>query len=688
MAHLSHFGLENFRVFKDKTDFEFRPITILTGTNSSGKSSLTKGIMLMQQCFKNNDINNISLSNLEYLRFNDRNQILGNFDTIRNRYSDKEDVVVSLPFRWWGIVDKMTLSLTYQKDGDSQNGDAVLQKLTIAVDNLDKEIYSLVRNENTKDPHSHLALKELGIKGPDELEGIKDIFYVEEIDIPILKDLFDQTLDKIYESLRTLIKLNELIGPSKGQIYRFSQELIESKKTKLSSESIKELDQLLLKWEYQQYYINFDDQMAVHDEFYLFEFISNPIPYYQSILDIAVNDENYIVGNRSEMLNDMDALLVGVNKRKDYSIMHNELQKININKTIYDYSFLNIENKRYYKEDIQLIKKEELKIFSRRYNHDKEIYLGSFDITDQLPGILEDVFNSQEDEKRKIDIGLLYERLSKELEYDIQINDISEGIYHKCFKNIVENGIKGTFISLFKALRTDSIAYVPSVRSIPSRVVSRQFSSTYYEDLIERISRVNPNKETTAFLQKWIQAFGIADDIKINAIGSTGIKEILLLKDDEEINIADVGYGFSQLLPIILNVAFFKQQQYSTKISKNYIQIIEEPETNLHPALQSKLADFFVECYEQFNIQFIIETHSEYLIRKLQSLIAQKKFKHDDANIYYFYSPNKIPDGENQVKRINFDTNGTLDGHFGQGFFDEANNLSIELFQLSRGQKN
>ncbi|TAD93008.1 MAG: hypothetical protein EAY75_01460, partial [Bacteroidetes bacterium] len=48
-THLTHLGLENFRVFKNKTDFDFAPITILTGTNSSGKSSLISAMEMLKK---------------------------------------------------------------------------------------------------------------------------------------------------------------------------------------------------------------------------------------------------------------------------------------------------------------------------------------------------------------------------------------------------------------------------------------------------------------------------------------------------------------------------------------------------------------------------------------------------------------------------------------------------------------
>jgi AAA15 family ATPase/GTPase len=57
-TYLKGFGLENFRAFKDYTWFDFAPITILTGPNSSGKSSLNKALMLMKDNIKAEDISN------------------------------------------------------------------------------------------------------------------------------------------------------------------------------------------------------------------------------------------------------------------------------------------------------------------------------------------------------------------------------------------------------------------------------------------------------------------------------------------------------------------------------------------------------------------------------------------------------------------------------------------------------
>ena len=115
------------------------------------------------------------------------------------------------------------------------------------------------------------------------------------------------------------------------------------------------------------------------------------------------------------------------------------------------------------------------------------------------------------------------------------------------------------------------------------------------------------------------------------------------------------------------------------------IIVIEEPESNLHPNFQSKLADMLVEASRKFNIQFIIETHSEYLIRKLQFLTATGEIKPEMTQIYYFHHPERIPEGEGeaQIRKINIEKNGALSKNFGPGFFDEASTLFFLLNNLA-----
>jgi len=116
--------------------------------------------------------------------------------------------------------------------------------------------------------------------------------------------------------------------------------------------------------------------------------------------------------------------------------------------------------------------------------------------------------------------------------------------------------------------------------------------------------------------------------------------------------------------------------------------IIEEPEANLHPNLQSKLADVLVLAHKTFGIYFILESHSEYLIRKLQYLTAKKEINKKDVLIHYFNSDEFVNEKEPKVKKIQIDEFGALTDSFGPGFYDEATNLQFELLKINKGQGN
>lgn len=237
----------------------------------------------------------------------------------------------------------------------------------------------------------------------------------------------------------------------------------------------------------------------------------------------------------------------------------------------------------------------------------------------------------------------------------------------------------------------DSIA---NQRSYDARVVSvldkdetslRIAKNTLDEGKLEKLK---------IFWKKHLQEFDIADDIKIDIDRESMYYKIFLLIKGEWVNLKDLGFGVSQIIPLLLSLSQEIDSTYMWAYDDDgneylpIVMLIEEPEANLHPALQSKLANFFVEASEQFNIQFIIETHSEYLIRKLQYLTAKKEIKPSDTQLYYFHHPDRIPGGEDQIYPINIKADGSLTKDFGKGFFDEADNIALELFLLKAHQSN
>ena len=206
-------------------------------------------------------------------------------------------------------------------------------------------------------------------------------------------------------------------------------------------------------------------------------------------------------------------------------------------------------------------------------------------------------------------------------------------------------------------------------------------------------------KNAQIFLDKWIMEFGLE---KLQISFSSGNIASITFNNRP---LSDLGFGINQLLSILLKIVtiasktnHYVDTNWDEKLlplfrdKNDYLYdstlIIEEPETNLHPKFQAMLADLFVDANKQFNIQFIIETHSEYLIRKLQYLTGKGELKPVDTSVYYFHHLDNIPQGEEQVKKIVIQEDGSLDGDFGTGFFDEALNWKLELMKLKNHQKN
>ena len=160
------------------------------------------------------------------------------------------------------------------------------------------------------------------------------------------------------------------------------------------------------------------------------------------------------------------------------------------------------------------------------------------------------------------------------------------------------------------------------------------------------------------------------------------ISVIYIKQKDKDVALADLGFGFSQLIPIVLKII-------NTVESNSEILIIEEPEANLHPNLQSKLADIFALTVKTFpRLNLIIETHSEYLIRKLQYLTAKGDISPDDTSIYYFNADKYVSPQEPKVKQIEIRENGNLSDTFGPGFYDETTRLQFDLMKLNQEQNN
>ncbi len=144
---------------------------------------------------------------------------------------------------------------------------------------------------------------------------------------------------------------------------------------------------------------------------------------------------------------------------------------------------------------------------------------------------------------------------------------------------------------------------------------------------------------------------------------------------DKETNLADLGVGYSQILPFIIQLwaATERKNRGNRKISNFWnirhtgkCFIIEQPELHLHPAYQAKIADVIsiVSNKNIDNFNIIMETHSPHLIYRFGELIDEGILSPDNIQVLIFNEK----DGYSEVDTAYFDDEGVL-RNWPAGFF-------------------
>jgi hypothetical protein len=291
----------------------------------------------------------------------------------------------------------------------------------------------------------------------------------------------------------------------------------------------------------------------------------------------------------------------------------------------------------------------------------------------------------------------------EELNHLVEENGFSEGVlldlilgYNGYFNPLsVVTGaiIQDTVVRQIRCF--GKVQSLSNVRYQPTRSFNIYNTSNAFSNFIKNWKVLNENakKERLNFLKKYLVVFEIADDIKISIQDNIGF--IHLIKNKQTFAIIDEGSGISNILSValVLSEAMYigeksRKLEIESFANNEKFIILEEPESNLHPCLQSKLANMIVEIHRLTNVNIIIETHSEYLIRKLQYLVATEEIEPSKISINYFSLEKKRGKQFIQNKPISIDNQGILSDEFGSGFYDEANNLSIDLFLLNKTQNN
>lgn len=241
---------------------------------------------------------------------------------------------------------------------------------------------------------------------------------------------------------------------------------------------------------------------------------------------------------------------------------------------------------------------------------------------------------------------------------------------------------------LSNLLNTLSVEYISAHAANQNTIYNTGDLNDYIAQTVHGFwrERIAPGDYEYEFVREWMQKFEIGIDFKIDALVPGEAYTVTITEESGSVvPLADKGMGSIQMMILLLRIAtiLYKNKQKDKNGQFDWITsiiVIEEPEQNLHPKMQSYLADLFYFLAKWKRIRMLIETHSEYLIRKSQVIVANEKFEDDEDlrnnnlfKVYYLPSDDTVP------YEMKYRTDGKFSNEFGTGFFDEANNLLFDI---------
>jgi predicted ATPase len=185
-----------------------------------------------------------------------------------------------------------------------------------------------------------------------------------------------------------------------------------------------------------------------------------------------------------------------------------------------------------------------------------------------------------------------------------------------------------------------SIIHLPGLRGNPSRTyrataVGSTFPGTFeaYTAGVIRFWQANNDLATLQQLRSDVEELGLTWKVEAKQIDDTRV-ELLVGRlahpvrggAKDLVNIADVGFGVSQTLPVIVALLVARPGQ---------LVFLEQPEIHLHPRAQLRFAALVARAATR-GVRVVVETHSALLIRGIQTLVARGEMSPSLIKLHWF----------------------------------------------------
>lgn len=151
---------------------------------------------------------------------------------------------------------------------------------------------------------------------------------------------------------------------------------------------------------------------------------------------------------------------------------------------------------------------------------------------------------------------------------------------------------------------------------------------------------------------RWLHELGLVHAFSIKALTEeSNLYQVWVRRtpSSAEVLLTDVGFGVSQILPVL--VLCYYAPEGSTLV-------LEQPEIHLHPSVQAGLADVFIDAIRTRGIQIVLESHSEYLVKRLLRRIAEEDAGITNKDVALYFC--KMNERESKIESLDVDPLGNI----------------------------
>lgn len=622
--------LTNLKSFLETEEIKLGRLTLLCGSNSSGKSSILQSLLMLSQTFSARQPSNSIVLNGHLAR-------LGSFEDIKSHHSESDVIKIHLKLNQnssrlsYDGPETIELDLSFGAQKKSPSSEESLhppvQKIRMCVSN------------SLEDPNLSEHIEVTPSKSTFTL-GLREYFY--DYDIISLSSSDSLAIEKEYPDYKIIGCRGPLLPRTVLVKYNHTKKIAPYVMSAICGKNIHLLARHFGSSPVDielppELFIEIDKRIIEERTALKAALISSQA--YKKFLKFS---SSLKVSSHDEIESIQDDLVNTTFNLSESTVSRTFLEKkSDINEWI---SFLNTLNDSARRALVEFIDKHRIVL--------QEIWYNS--ITDKEERI-------EDYPLKNISVASHQLRLElpKSIKYLRPLRNEPSAVYPFMDQEIGTNiGLKGEYTAaVLHANKNKRIRYPK-----PQLNKENEFSWT--------------NTQTT--LQEachdWLSYLGVVKKVETADKGKLGYELQVRISDrDQPQDLTHVGVGVSQILPILVMCLISDADN---------ILILEQPELHLHPKVQSKLCDFFI-AMSEFNRQCLVETHSEYMINRLRLRIAQGTQENikNESSIFFIEKNSNA----SKIRKVEINRFGVIQD-WPDDFFDQGDR-EIESILIAAARK-